>query len=57
MGHTHSTIVIVNVGTTDKGVKKIGYEHDEELGAYHCDLNLFSHFSKICVSKGGEPVC
>jgi molecular chaperone DnaK (HSP70) len=50
MGHTKSTAVVVlvqnaNGAGTDVTCKKVAVQHDEALGAYHFDMQLFQHFA------------
>ena len=50
MGHTQSTAVVAlvqNAGAagSDVSVKKVTVHHDEALGAYHFDMQLFQHFA------------
>jgi hypothetical protein len=50
MGHTHTTAVVVQVTQVaalgaEIGVRKVSVQHDEALGAYHFDLQLFQHFA------------
>lgn len=58
MGACQSTCVVLFVPSAEGAVpEKLSYSHDNQLGAQYFDVQLFEHFSKICVSKhNGEPV-
>lgn len=50
MGHTQSTAVVVlvqNASSASSEVicRKVAVHHDEALGAYHFDMQLFQHFA------------
>jgi hypothetical protein len=50
MGHTHTTAVVVLMTQVaapgaDISVRKVCVQHDEALGAYHFDMQLFQHFA------------
>jgi molecular chaperone DnaK (HSP70) len=50
VGHTKSTAVVVlvqnaNGAGSDVTCKKAAVQHDEALGAYHFDMQLFQHFA------------
>lgn len=53
MGHIQTTCVIVEFPSEgeDLQVKKVSVAHDNNLGAYHFDLQLFHHFAKHCEEK------
>ena len=58
MGHTQSTIVVVDVGSFDSptGPVKVSHAYDGNLGALNFDLKLFDHFSSICQKQYGEAI-
>eukprot|EP01032_Pedospumella_encystans_P019121 gene19121-21750_t len=60
MGHTHTTAVVVLVENvtapgSEISVRKVGVQHDEALGAYHFDLQLFDHFAAKVAGPKIEP--
>ena len=61
MGHTQSTVTVVDIGSLSDpapgtGPKKIGFSHDPALGGLHFDMKLFDHFAATCASQHGCTV-
>lgn len=57
MGHIQTTVVIVEFGSdNDAAPKKVAVSHDNNLGSYQFDLQLFDHFANVCLAKHATKV-
>lgn len=57
MGHIQTTVVIVEFGNdNDAPPKKVAVAHDNNLGSYQFDLQLFHHFANVCLSNHATKV-